>query len=215
MEVSDNIDRVMHRLDSLKSKLPDFGLDALVPFHNAYQIVTHGVLRVSRHAGFAVPKLVDELDGVFANYYFDAIELQIAHDTLPSVWQEVVDRAGKPSYVLLLLGANAHINHDLAMALVDLGPTKLAAVEGDFFALDQVFAKVSDDILSDMYANHLLSKSGYQARYLYRRLVISRIISWRHRAWRNAHFILGGTMSTKQLEDSAILSARRISRWRM
>ena len=59
----------------------------------------------------------------FAAYYFEALELyERRHPDTPAVWKQVHDAAGELDLnvlYLLLMGMNAHINYDLALALYD------------------------------------------------------------------------------------------------
>lgn len=95
-------------------------------FADCYLVMTRRVHEAVRagefHDGAWVARLLDR----FADYYFDAVA---AHDgtdrtrVCPEVWRDALDACSDPSchpLQTLMLGINAHINHDLALALVDV-----------------------------------------------------------------------------------------------
>jgi hypothetical protein len=95
-------------------------------FADCYLIMTRQVedaVRTGRfHDGVWVSRLLDR----FAGYYFDAVDSYggvITEPVCPAVWREALEACADPRchpLQALMLGINAHINHDLALALVDV-----------------------------------------------------------------------------------------------
>ena len=71
---------------------------------------------------FADPAFVLHLDVVFANIYFAAVDALTAQpDALPAAWKPLLTSRSLPGIEPLqfaLAGMNAHINHDLPVAVV-------------------------------------------------------------------------------------------------
>ena len=71
--------------------------------------------------GFTDPAWLAQLDVQFANLYFSALKSWLSGQTTPSCWQilfECRNQASLARIQFALAGINAHINHDLAEAIV-------------------------------------------------------------------------------------------------
>jgi len=100
--------------------------DLRAVFADCYRVMTErmsdGVAAGTFEDGVWVARLRDR----FAEYYFDALDGYAAADrdvVCPEVWRIALDACARPGchpVEALLLGINAHINHDLALALVDV-----------------------------------------------------------------------------------------------
>jgi hypothetical protein len=98
-------------------------------FADCYRLMTQRMLEGLAAGGFHDPVWVARLLDRFADYYFEAVDAVEAHevadplDTCPAVWRVAFDACADPCchpLQALLLGINAHINHDLALAVVDV-----------------------------------------------------------------------------------------------
>jgi hypothetical protein len=95
---------------------------------------------------FADPGFMTKLDVVFANLYFAAADAASAPGMVPVAWRPLVERRADPGIEPIqfaLAGMNAHINHDLPMAVVttctDLGTAPAAGSHlADFQKVDQL-----------------------------------------------------------------------------
>src|SRR5580693_92450 len=108
---------VMQRIDGL---LPSN--DGLKWFNKLYLMVTQKIDGQSPQTAWEDPAWLTRLDVVFASFYFAAIAgaLEQNADT-PSSWEalfEARNRVGVDRIQFALAGMNAHINHDLALALL-------------------------------------------------------------------------------------------------
>lgn len=137
------------RLESLTQVWTASG-DRRAVFSECYLVMTRRVrervLNGAFHDGVWVTRLLDR----FADYYFDAVEAygrsgdftlttvttvttnpdsvdatvaQVPEQVCPAVWRGALDACSDPDchpLQALMLGINAHINHDLALALVDV-----------------------------------------------------------------------------------------------
>ncbi len=116
------------RMTAISAALPL--TDGLACFNRMYLIVTEKVLaEVSSGTSFADPAFMGHLDVAFVNLYLGAIDGSRSEPpTAPRCWSELfADRSDAHVAPLqfALAGMNAHINHDLAIAVVqtceDLG----------------------------------------------------------------------------------------------
>lgn len=112
------IQDVIARMESIDKILP--GTDGLKWFNLLYLLVTKQV--DAPPAGWQAPSWIEHLDVVFAQRYFDAITDSIQSPTsVPSSWQALFEarfKTGIDRIQFALAGMNAHINHDLALALL-------------------------------------------------------------------------------------------------
>ena len=97
--------------------------DGLKWFNRLYTQVTQAVAdRVAAPGGFADPVWFAKLDVEFAKLYFHALGQSISLTDPPESWQvlfEARDSAPVARVQFALAGINAHINRDLAVAIVN------------------------------------------------------------------------------------------------
>lgn len=136
------------RVDELR-RLAQEADDATGYFAAMYAEVTALVEQRSAKGRFDDPqRMVSFVDG-FAGYYTRAVA---GRDGAPRCWRAAFDVAGDPRLLVvqhLLLGMNAHINHDLAQAVVDVADRTgdLAGVRPDFDAVNDVLADAYDQVV--------------------------------------------------------------------
>jgi hypothetical protein len=135
---------------------------------------------------------------VFAKYYFSAYDKWSAgnRSQVPQAWLIALDNAGGRHVTgvgNLLLGMNAHINHDLPFVLAAIG---LATPDGrsrkpDHNKVDQFLNLVTEPLLDEEIArldNSIVNLStpygvGYAGLF-------QLIVAWRELAWHNAELLV-------------------------
>ncbi len=114
------IAEVIARMQAIDAALPSD--DGVACFNRMYLEVTQGVEADVQQSTFADPVFVSRLDVVFANLYFAAVDsLSGPSSALPPAWQPLLvarSTAGIEPVQFALAGMNAHINHDLPIAVV-------------------------------------------------------------------------------------------------
>jgi Family of unknown function (DUF5995) len=108
---------VMQQIDAV---LPDS--DGLKWFNRLYLAVTREVDLHPPAGGWQDPTWLLGLDVIFAGFYFNAVASYLNADpATPSSWRALLDQRRTPGIDRIqfaLGGMNAHINHDLALALL-------------------------------------------------------------------------------------------------
>jgi hypothetical protein len=110
---------VVALMQSLDNVLPLH--DGLRWFNRLYLMVTQQVHTTLNEGGWQSPAWLDHLDVVFAGFYFDALRASLAGHSTPAAWAAVFESRFQPGIDRIqfaLAGMNAHINHDLALALL-------------------------------------------------------------------------------------------------
>ncbi|HUK69125.1 MAG TPA: DUF5995 family protein [Streptosporangiaceae bacterium] len=95
--------------------------DGLACFNRMYLQVTREVDNELGQGFYADPVFMTELDVIFANLYFDAVDAAGKPATVPLAWRPLIDQraaTGIEPIQFALAGMNAHINHDLPLAVV-------------------------------------------------------------------------------------------------
>lgn len=119
-------------------------------FPALYRRVTRAVQRGIDDGLFDDPRRMERLDVLFANRYLDAWSAFDEGRPLTAAWRAAFDAAADPRPIVLqhlLLGMNAHINLDLAIAAADSAPgAALADLEPDFRRINQVLAAEVDGV---------------------------------------------------------------------
>ena len=142
---------IEHTIDELR----DVALaadDAAGYFPALYVRVTEDIAAGIRAGRFADGERMARLVEAFAGYYLRA---RRAEGPVPRCWQATWDVAADPDLVIvqhLLLGINAHVNHDLAQAIVEIAPHYggLEAVRGDFGVINDVLTGSFTGVIGDL-----------------------------------------------------------------
>lgn len=124
------IDEVIERMEELARTFspepgPEFGVYC---FNRLYMAVTHGIKQAVEQPGFFTdPELIAQLDVIFAQLYFDAVDSYQDGGEPSDAWR-VLFRVAQDRDILPLqfavAGMNAHINHDLPLALIEQWTTR-------------------------------------------------------------------------------------------
>jgi hypothetical protein len=95
--------------------------DGLKWFNWLYMEITRAVAQRIDEGGFRDPGWLTELDVHFARLYFDSVASWLAGKGTKGCWRVLLERRNQGLIARVqfaLAGINAHINHDLALALV-------------------------------------------------------------------------------------------------
>lgn len=95
--------------------------DGLHWFNWLYFQVTKAVEDRINAGGFADAKFLSELDVQFAQFYFNALKAWLSSAALPDCWTALFSQRNRTALTRIqcaLAGINAHINHDLPIAIV-------------------------------------------------------------------------------------------------
>ncbi|NJP49026.1 hypothetical protein HCJ93_02780 [Streptomyces sp. SBST2-5] len=114
------VDRVVSRMRALDAALPE--RDGVAVFNRVYLAVTEEVDRHIDAGRFADPRAAITLDELFARRYLDAVAPASDDRRPPACWSPLLQFRRHPGVRPLqfaLAGINAHIGHDLALAVVD------------------------------------------------------------------------------------------------
>jgi hypothetical protein len=97
--------------------------DGVARFNELYLAVTRAVAKEAGSEGYADPAFISRLDVVFADLYFEAVAADAAGKKPPKAWAPLFEKRhtkGIAPLQFAIAGMNAHINHDLAVSLVDI-----------------------------------------------------------------------------------------------
>ncbi|MFG2605461.1 DUF5995 family protein [Streptomyces sp. NPDC048514] len=114
------VDAVVSRMRALDAALPE--RDGVAVFNRVYLAVTEEVDRCLDSGLFTDPRAAIALDVRFAGRYLAAVDAAGADRRPPACWRPLFQLRRHPGVRPLqfaLAGINAHIGHDLALAVVD------------------------------------------------------------------------------------------------
>jgi hypothetical protein len=176
----------MNRIDAA---LP--GSDGLKWFNWLYRLVTDAVKNSPPAEGFKDPQWLSGLDVVFANLYFAAIESALSGGRTPKSWQalfEAREKAGIDRIQFALAGMNAHINHDLSLALLQTDaefsiiPTTASPEHDDFERVNGLLGDVLPQALHTL-ATGIVGKAIQDTGKIGRLLALWDVRAARDLAW--------------------------------
>jgi len=142
---------IEHTIDELRDIALDAD-DAAGHFPALYVRVTDDIAAGIRAGQFQDGERMERLVEAFAGHYLRA---RRAEGPVPRCWQATWDVAADPDLLIgqhLLLGINAHVNYDLAQAIVEVAPHYggLEAVRGDFGIINDVLAGSFTGVIRDL-----------------------------------------------------------------
>jgi Family of unknown function (DUF5995) len=140
------------RMEAIATAWP--AADGLACFNRMYLDVTQQVNSRLGQGFFADPAFMTQLDVAFANLYFAAADTAGTPAAVPLAWRPLAEQrglAGIEPVQFALAGMNAHINHDLPIAMVSTC-TALATTPGadphfaDYQKVDQLLDAAEQSI---------------------------------------------------------------------
>ncbi|MCX5129122.1 DUF5995 family protein [Streptomyces sp. NBC_00347] len=144
------MEAVLARMRALDERLPE--RDGVAVFNRVYLTVTQTLHEGIAHGAFPSPRRAEALSVRFAERYLTAVEA----DRAPACWRPLLQYRRHPGIRPLqhaLAGINAHIGHDLALAVVatchslDCEP---AALEADFDRVGDTLISLEEHIREDL-----------------------------------------------------------------
>ncbi|MFH9860829.1 DUF5995 family protein [Streptomyces sp. NPDC017202] len=151
---SAGVDGVLSRMRALDAALPP--QDGIAVFNRVYLAVTE---EVDRHVGtgrFGAPRAAVTLDVRFAERYLAAVDAATADRRPPACWRPLFQLRRHPGVrppQFALAGVNAHIGHDLALAVVDacrsLG-CEPAELEDEFDRVGDLLVALEERVREDL-----------------------------------------------------------------
>ena len=120
------------RMEAIDAALP--ATDGMACFNRVYLAVTQQVNSQISEGFFADPVFMTQLDVTFVNLYFAAVGSLGDLAAVPPAWLPLAERrnvAGIEPIQFALAGLNAHINHDLPLAVVSTCQALTTAPDAD------------------------------------------------------------------------------------
>jgi hypothetical protein len=150
---AETIDDVLQRMDAIDRELPFE--DGVATFNRMYTQVTKLVDTAVDKNRFVAGPFLGRLDVHFANLFFEAYGADQDRRPIPPAWAPLYDARNKPHthpIQFALAGMNAHICHDLPLAVVttcgELGvpPEDDSPEHEDFTTTNAVLAEAEREI---------------------------------------------------------------------
>jgi len=185
-------------------------------FNQAYTVVTKNIKKSAKNNYFKNPKFIEKFTVCFSHYYFRAVnETMQKNSNIPPAWKALnVTAKNKhtPQFIYLLMGANAHINNDLPLALNELmGKLKAEDLLKDVLKIDKLLMMSGREIISAFEeSNKILDFLKRNSVFLYYRPVMYLVLFWRVKAWRNYRSIKRAGAISNHYQDASIRIAYRL-----
>jgi hypothetical protein len=151
--VADPIGAVAARMEKIAAPLPRS--DGVACFNELYLAVTRAVAAETRADTFSDPAFISRLDVVFAGLYFTAVDDSVAGRAIPTAWAPLFERRharGIAPLQFAIAGMNAHINHDLSLALVATSKERHVELDHDspqhhdYVVVNGILERVQDHV---------------------------------------------------------------------
>lgn len=151
--VADPILGVESRMETIAAPLAPN--DGVARFNELYLAVTKAVAAETAADSYEDPTFISRLDVVFAALYFESVDAAAAGKQIPKTWAPLFEKrhsSGIAPLQFAIAGMNAHINHDLAVALVDTCDERTVGLDEDmpqhrdYLAVNKTLERVEGEI---------------------------------------------------------------------
>lgn len=133
-------------------------------FAALYRKMTQGVWQGIQNGAFENASRMEQLDVVFANRYFAAYTQFINSAPNTNCWNTAFKAAASGDLIVLqhlLLGMNAHINLDLAIAAAQIStPQNIDSLHNDYLQINNIIAGFFQSVQTD------LAKIAFPMRFI-------------------------------------------------
>lgn len=201
-----SVDGVLTKMQQIDRILADN--DGLKWFNRLYMMVTEEVDLRPPNGGWKDAVWLDRLDVVFAGLYFKAVAAFVSKSAdAPNAWDALMEsrfRGGVDRIQFALAGMNAHINHDLAYALIEtncesnINPNRLSPQYADYDAVNQLLQEVMPRALNVLAAG-ILGQLAQDTGKIGRLLAFWNIVKARDLAWDVADRLRQGNPIQQQI----------------
>jgi hypothetical protein len=171
--------------------------DGLKWFNWLYSQVTQAVEARVVSGGFDDPAWLAQLDVQFARLYFSALESWLSDRAGPACWQVLFSSRNQATIARIqfaLAGINAHINHDLAEAIVatcqitGTTPDHSGTHYSDYTALNSTLDSIIESAKSTLNVR-LLGDALPPVSHLEATIAAWNVSAAREEAWQNAEHL--------------------------
>lgn len=171
--------------------------DGLKWFNWLYSEVTEAVEKRIAAGAFKDGPWLAALDVQFARLYFGALEAALSGKAAPDCWRALFERRGQAATARIqfaLAGINAHINHDLAEAIVatcevkGAGPRHDSAQYNDYTALNATLDSLIETAKQTLFVR-LLGDPLPPVSHLEDTIAAWSVSAAREAAWQNAEVL--------------------------
>jgi Family of unknown function (DUF5995) len=203
------ISEVILRMQAVDALLSSH--DGLKWFNRLYLMVTQQVDLHPPGGAWQNPVWLSRLDVVFAGLYFSAVADFLARRPVPAAWNALFEaryRSGIDRIQFALAGMNAHINHDLALALLatddelNIVPALAGPEFADYQSINGLLNTVMPSALT-MLATDTLGVFAQDTGKIGRLLAFWNICSARDVAWNFAGHLRTLTGTSRDVALSA------------
>ncbi|MFD0206266.1 MULTISPECIES: DUF5995 family protein [Saccharothrix] len=170
-QIPDSVAQVIERMRAIDRQLDP--RDGVACFNRMYLRVTELVGQNIVDGFFEDAPFLERMDVVFADLYFKAVDAAQTGGTPPVPWKPLFDaRDNRTVWPIqfALAGMNAHINHDLALAVNATCQERHTTpqtkpVHADYLRVNELLAKVEAEVRAE-YEPELLKLTTAQAEQL-------------------------------------------------
>lgn len=150
---AETIDDVLERMDAIDRALP--ADDGVATFNRMYHQVTKLVDEAVDTRLFLAGEFLGRLDVHFANLYFEAYAASLDGTEIPRAWAPLFKARTKPDTMPIqfaFAGMNAHISHDLPLAVVTtcrellVIPQEDTPEYSDYIGTNEILAEAAETI---------------------------------------------------------------------
>lgn len=186
----ENITDVVDVMTAIDAILP--GNDGLKWFNWLYLTVTVAVQSNPPAGGFNNPQWLTRLDVIFAGFYFAAIVNFLQGRETARSWRALFDArhtGGIDRIQFALAGMNAHINHDLSLALLqtnaelNVAPVKGGPEHRDFESVNDILEGVIPQTLDVLAEGSIIGEIAQDTGRVGQLLAIWNVRQARDLAW--------------------------------
>ncbi len=210
------IDEVVAKLKSIDDALPHD--DGVAYFNRLYLSTTTAIRERAERRQFENPAFMEQLDVAFANLYFEAYNADISGEQCPAAWRPLFKhrrRVHTDALQFALAGMNAHIAHDLPVAIVtacqrsDQRPHEGTPLSRDYQRINEILREV-ELLVKDWFLTGAVARLDALCGKLDDAFAMWSMSAAREISWHNAQVMWGLRHNARLYRDYERLLARSV-----
>ncbi|MDB4292064.1 DUF5995 family protein [Maribacter sp.] len=194
MSRATTIQEVLNQLDTIiADAIP--ANNRLGLFAYVYRRTTAEILKEVQLGSFEDNELLEQLDVAFANLYLDAYEKYQAKEPVSKSWEFAFVHSDAPLSIVqhIMMGMNAHINLDLAIATsIVMQGKDIRLVKHDFDKVNDILFNIINDIQDRLSrVSRLMFLLDIVAKNSDEKIIDFSMRKARQQSWNNANLLWG------------------------
>ena len=208
-----SVENVLEQMMQISLEIKGTDFENLKAFNATYHIITQNVFKKMHTGYFHNDKKMEEIDIVFAQFYFTALKNFVNKEPVDLAWNTLFSNliSNIPfQFIYMALGINAHVNNDLPLTLLQINPDTKEE-NSDYNKINIVIKDSLDQVIIVLHEPSFLLNVAEDALLpVYRFFLDILIGKWRTDAWYKFQLLKKNKDHSEKVKEDAFVIAVKL-----